>query len=322
MQRNTQRRFKNRAAQSRRGLVSSVDSGFAILLLTASAFMWMLFQFFLKLTKHPECEARPASLFGEAGKIDAIMDFCLAGIFTSFVIVAIWTMYVRAKSKFRFSNVVLLITHLGLLVAMALFWTNVWSIFHPLHPLAPAASHISQPFTKDSVASIASFEWLSEPDVFEGKSEWELKRTGIYWNEKSQLLVQNAVVKSCFPGNEVRQIVRNYVPGGILTDGSNLNEWSDTSLHTFITRFVIYDAEGQYITTQSGWDHHEFEGLLQLDAARASSRDPKQARRDVWESFSDPLTPRPALYEEALLSYEEIYSNVSAAWAKELGPLD
>ena len=197
---------------------------------------------------------------------------------------------------------------------MLWMWLVVFMFYHPSHPAAPF---------------VMSHPWVQTTDWYKGMmthprelpGEWQEIGQATFQNRGIGIIARLEVVRECYSPDFLRRQLHNMYAEGSLPDGRPIDDVPDWELRNIEVRYVYYDLEGNYLTSDEPWNHDGYKSLADRDAARDARGidiNPYEVvdRVDGVAAKTSAADFRPQLYTR-----EEIDTMVAQTWDRE-APLD
>ena len=307
MRRRFDRRKNLKRSRSRFGLSLWV---FVILLLI---FVITRIAFFSVLTFDQVCSNLHPQLFGNAGSIDAVLDTTLVIFIAAAGVWIASGISDLVSSSLKPADYFVAVLNLALIVLFLRLWLSTWAFFYPYHPAAAQFAAEKENFLYSSLYSMRSYK------SFEGVDHWQEVAPNTYFNEGIGIYAREEIIRTCFPAPFVRQQLENRWPSGQLPTGEVIADLPDSALEQHETLFFYYDTDGNYLTSETPWQHRRFEALMERDAERderLGEFEPYEIVKLVDESLEDVREEPPQLRP---YTREEIDEMVARTWERETG---
>lgn len=258
-----------------------------------------------------DCKDLQPLLLGRDGTIDSSVDTNLLVTLVAAGLLAATIFNTLMTRKMKALEITFACINASFIMLLACVWLSTWAFFHPWHPLSSTLYSIG--FQQDDIYPL-SMEPVQRVPPSQG---WTQRDTSSFVNQDLKIIAQYETVKTCWPAEFKRRHLEILFPSGTLPDGSIIADLTTSALTHPDNRFVYYDLEGNYITSEHPTDHYVVKSLKVRDAERDSLR----PNVDIWHQLNiiqeswhaDPTLPE----RQHPYSQDEIDAMVAQAWQED-----
>ena len=216
---------------------------------------------FYALLPAQACMDLEPRLFGSDAPLDGIIDWLLAASLAGLGMLGAMSVNRILMHNFTPVSIFFGLCNASVALLLALSCGLFWAFFNPDSFLARQLNGMEFQ-SETSFQFRDSYHWYG---TFEGIYGWEKIGPDAYWNEEIEITAKLEIVGSCFPAPMIRKNLEARYPSGFLSDGRSIISLDDATLEHQTKRFVFYDNNDQYITSDYYFDHHRYKSLRERD---------------------------------------------------------